>query len=179
PALDALLRRAAGHYPPGAVDQLGAQDHPRRDVRRKRVADTRAGHAKGHEGDLAGTVARRARAGRDREPRTHHVGVVDATPAMAAIGHVAVLALHALPREPACLPLVVGGLEELAVEGEPVGRELVAIAAELGFEEGRRARDAVVRQALARSGGSQRAVATGRAEALRAPHMTASDRHAL
>src|SRR5437870_8024137 len=150
-APDDLLTPAAGHHLPGAVDQLRAQDHPRRDIRWKCVTDSRAGHAKRDERDVAGTVARGARLGGDREPRPHHVGVVDAAPAVTAVGHVAVLALDALAREPARLPFVVGALEQLAVERESVGRELMAALAELGLEEGRRAGDTVVGHALARS----------------------------
>src|SRR3990167_5618560 len=83
--------------------------------------------------------ARGARRRRDRESGAHHVGVVDAAPEVAAVGHVAVLALDALAREAARLPLVVGVLEELAAERQAVGRELVTPLAELRAQERRRA----------------------------------------
>ncbi len=143
------------------------------------MADARAGHADGDERDVAGTIPRRTGPGGDGESRPHHVGVVDPAPAVTPIGHVAVLALHARAGEPARLPLVVGALEQLAVQREPVGGELVAAAAELGLEEGGCARDAVVRQRLARDAARERTVAPGRAEALVAPHVTAGARHAL
>ncbi len=104
--------------------------------------------------------------------------IVDPAPAVAPVGHVAVLALHALAREAARLPLVVGRLEQLAVEREPVGRELVAAPAELGLEERRRSRHAVVGQGLMRGAARQRAVSPGRAEAFVAPDVTARARHA-
>src|SRR2546427_96516 len=158
--------------PPGAL-------RPRCHVGRKRVADARAGHAQRDDRDVAGTVTRGPRRGGDREPRAHHVGIVDAAPQMLPLRHVTVLALDALTGEPARLPFVVGVLEQLAVQREPVGRELVTAAAELGLEEGGRASDPVVRQRLPWDAARERAVTPGRAEALVAPHVAAGARHAL
>ena len=104
---------------------------------------------------------------------------MDTAPAVTAVGHVAVLALDALAREPARLPLVIGALEQLAVEREAVGRELMAALAELGPQEGRRAGDPVVGQGLTRSRAGERAVAPGRAEPRVTPHVAARARHAL
>src|SRR5439155_3928671 len=84
-----------------------------------------------------------------------------------------VLALDALAREAARLPLVVGVLEELAVQREAVRRELVATLAELGAEERGGARHAVVRERLPRRRRSERAVAARRAESLVATHVAA------
>src|SRR5206468_927797 len=100
-------------------------------------------------------------------------GIVNGAPEVAAMGHVAVLALDALAREPAGLPFRVCVLEQLAVEREAVGRELVAAPAELGGEERRGARHAVVRERLARRGAGERAVAARRTEPLVAAHVTA------
>src|SRR5262249_51995252 len=80
--------------------------------------------------------------------------------------------------EATALPLVVGGLEQLAVEREAVRLELVAAAAELGLEEGGGSRHAVVGQRLARCRARHRAVAPRRSEALMAPDVTGRARHA-
>src|SRR5215470_8590321 len=96
-----------------------------------------------------------------------------------AVGHVAVLALYALARVATRLPLVVGGLEQLTVEREPVGFELVTAPAELGLEKSGGARHTVVGHRCARRGARQRAVAPRRAEALVASHVAARARHAL
>src|SRR5207249_947620 len=108
---------------------------------------------------VPGPVALGARLRRDREARAHHLGVVNAAPEVAAVGHVAVLALDALAREAIRLPLVVRVLEELAAEREAVPAELVAAAAELRGEICGRARHAPVRQRLARRGAGERPVA--------------------
>src|SRR3989442_5032891 len=99
--------------------------------------------------------------------------MVDAATQVAAVGHVAVLALDALAREPAGLPFLVRVLEQLAVEREAVGRELVAALAELGGEERRGARHAVVRERLARRTAGERAVAARRARPLMNADVTA------
>src|SRR5712692_6138870 len=178
-APDEFFLPASGQHLPRPVHQLRAQDDPRGDVGRERVADARAGHAQRDDRDVAGTVTCGPRRRGDREPRAHHVGVVDAAPQMPPLRHVAVLALDALTGEPARLPFVVGVLEQLAVQRESVGCELVTAAAELGFEEGGRARDPVVRQRLPWDAARERAVTAGRAEALVAPHVAAGARHAL
>src|SRR5207249_11421108 len=97
----------------------------------------------------------------------------NAAPQMAAVGHVAVLALDALTREPARLPLGVGVLEELAVQREALGRELVATLAELGAQERGSAGHAVVRERLAWRGRGERPVAARRAEPLVGTDVTA------
>ena len=122
------------------------------------------GHTAGH--------ARRRVVERDRQTATHHVGVVDPTPEMAAVRHVAVLALHARGREAAGLPFFVGVLERLAVQRVAIGPELVAGAAERRGEIRGRARHPLVRQARARRRAGERAVAPWRTEALVAAHVT-------
>src|SRR4030095_14111045 len=162
---------ASGDRQPGLVHQFAAQDDPRRDIGRKRVADARAGHPQRDDRDVAGAIPGGARLRGDREPGAHHVGVVNAAPPVPPLRHVAVLALHALAGEPARLPFAVGVLQELAVQREPVGRELVTAGAEFRLQERRRAGDAVVGQGLARGRARQRAVAARRAEALVAAHV--------
>src|SRR5204862_2367928 len=119
-APDHELLAAPGDDVARGVDELGRQHDARRDVGREGVTNPRALHAEpGHcQVALAGA------AGRDREARAHHLRVVDAAPEVAAVGHVAVLALDALAREAIRLPLVVRVLEELAAEREAVPAEL-------------------------------------------------------
>src|SRR5439155_16770635 len=137
---DHPLLAASGDDLPCLIHELGAQHDARRDVRREGVADARTLDGEGDGDRFAGPIAGRARASVDREPRAHHVEIVNAAPQVAAVGHVAVLALHALAREAARLPLVVGVLEELAVQREAVGSELVPALADLGAEERRSTR---------------------------------------
>ena len=110
PSNHTLLAASRDDFP-GLINQLGAHHNARRDVRRKGVADARTLDGEGERDRIAGPIAGRARASVDREPRAHHVGIVNAAPQVAAVGHVAVLALNALAREAAGLPLVVGVLE--------------------------------------------------------------------
>src|SRR5437867_3066157 len=123
-AADDPFLPASGDRQTRLVHQLGAQDDPRGDVGRKGVTDARAGHPQRDDRDVARTVPGGARSRGDREPGAHHVGVVNAAPPVPPLRHVAVLALHALAGEPTRLPLVVGVLEQLAVERESVEREL-------------------------------------------------------
>src|SRR5262249_20641057 len=178
-AADDLFLPASGDRQPGLVQQLAAQDDPRRDIGRKRVADARAGHSQGDARDVARAIPSGAGLRGDREPGAHHVGVVNTAPPVPPLRHVAVLALHTLAGEAACLPFAVGVLQELAVQREPVRRELVTAGAELRFQERRRAGDAVVGQGLARRRAHQRAVAAGRTEALVTAHVAGGARHAL
>src|SRR5439155_1725739 len=155
------------------IQELSAQHNARGDIGREGVANTRALDGEGDGDRGAGPVPRGARTRVDREAGAHHLGIVNAPPEMAAVGHVAVLALDAVAREPARPPLVVRALEEFAVEREAVGRELVAALTELGAKEGGSARHAVVRERLARRCAGKRAVATRRAEPLVSPDVTA------
>ena len=72
----------------------------------------------------------------DGNPRAHRIGIVDPAPKMTAIRHVAGLATAALLSIGACLPLLEGVLNGLAVEGILVGLELVARGTESGALEG-------------------------------------------
>ena len=91
----------------------------------------------------------------------------------------AVLALNALARETARLPLAIRVLEGLAVQRGPVGAELVTAAAERRRQERGRAGDAAVRKRLARRRARQRAVAAWRTEALMGAHVAACAGQAL
>src|ERR671937_1712275 len=97
---------------------------------------------------------------------------------MAAVGHVAVLAVDARRGEAARLPFRVGVLEQLAVERVAVGAELMAAVTELRREIRGRARDATVRQRVARRGAGERAIATRRTEALVTAHVARRARDA-
>src|SRR5262245_49304989 len=96
------------------------------------MADSDALHGEGHDGGLAGPVAGGARLHRDGQARADHLEIVDPSPQVATIRHVAVLTLHALASEAARLPLVERVLERLAVQREAPGTELMAAPAELG-----------------------------------------------
>src|SRR5205823_4878171 len=75
----------------------------------------------------------------DRQAAPYHIGIVDAAPEVAAIGHVTVLALDAVAREAARLPFHVRVLEQLAVQRKSLARELMTPATEPGGEERGRA----------------------------------------
>src|SRR5688572_3146206 len=98
---------------------------------------------------------------------------------MAAVGHVAVLALLPAPRRRARPPLLERVLEELAVQREAVRGELVAARAEFRAKECGRAREPIVRKCLARSSARQRPIAPRWSEELMPPHMAARADDAL
>ena len=128
---------------------------------------------------VAWPVPTAARDELDLNARFHHFPIVNATPDVAAVRHVTVLALLSAARRRARSPFFEGVLEQLAVQREAVRGELVAACAELGAQEGRRPGQAVVREALARSAGRRRAVPPRWTEALMAAHVAARADHAL
>src|SRR5262249_9511535 len=85
---------------------------------------------------------------------------------MTTVGHVTALALPPFTRGGTPAPLLVGILEQLAVDGEAVRRELMAARAELGPQVDGGRREAVVRKRGARLDARRRSVPARRAEAL-------------
>src|SRR5205823_5701199 len=102
----------------------------------------------------------------DVQSRADHVGVVDATPEMPAIGHVTALTLESPARRRTPAPLLVRILERLARQGQTVGRELMAARTELRAQESRGPRQSIVGKARAGRPAGRGAVATRRPEAL-------------
>ena len=137
------------------------------------MPDGGARHGERRGDDVARRVPRRGGLRRDREPAAYHLRIVDAAPQMPPVGHVTVLAVHALAGEPAGPPFLVGVLHELAVDGQARRFELVTATAELRALEGRGARDPAVRERGPRRRALERAVTPGRAEPLVAAHVTA------
>ena len=100
-------------------------------------------------------VARRVSPGRykgsqwrnaHRHGLSHHFRILNAAPQVAAVRHVAALALYAFLGVRACLPFVKGVLQQFVVEGEGSLGELVARLAEFRPLERRRGCETAVGQ---------------------------------
>src|SRR5260370_16195286 len=87
------------------------------------------------------------------------------------VGDVRVLALPSVACRRGSLPLLVRGLEQLAVQRETVRGKLMARGTERRPLKRRRADDAVVRKRFARGRGRRRSIAPQRTEALVPPHV--------